>query len=184
MRRHHWIIASLGLLVAACNGHNDQTKAPAVAATPLGYDANSDFKAAGMAPEEYLKGSYPPEGDAGARAAWIGRSAGVKFNVPVAGRNLIVSGWAPYSLHQKSGLKDPLEVTVRVNGVDVATRKFTSDEFFDIRVPNAELTKAAGGGPTTTVEVDTSHGLIPSQTLGGNDAREVSIKISKMQLAF
>jgi hypothetical protein len=180
VRRYYWIIAGLGFLVAACDGHKDQVKAPGVAGAPVGYDANGDFKAA--AAEDYLKGSYPPEGDPGARAAWIGRSASATFKAPISGRTLLVSGWAPYSLHQKSGLKGPLEVLVRVNGVDVADRTFSSDAFFDIRVLNADLIKAASFAPTTTVEVATNHGFVPSQSLGGNDARELSIKISKVEL--
>jgi len=182
MRCHLCIIAALGLLAEACDGPKDPAKAPAPAATPVGYDANSDFKDAGPAAEQHLKGSYPPEGDAGARAAWIGRSAVATFKAPFAGRSLVVSGWAPYSLHQKSGLKEPLQIVVRLNGVDISTRTFTSDAFFDIRIPNADLVKAAGAAPTTTVEVVTSHGFIPSQTLGGADARELSIKISKVEL--
>jgi hypothetical protein len=176
------MIASLTLLVSACHGAPEQAKPPTVAAAAVGYDANDDFKAAGTTGEQTLRGSFAPEGTAGVRSAWIGRSANLQLNAPVEGRGLLVSGWAPYSLHQKSGLQGPLEVTVRVNGVQVATRSFTADEQFDLKVTNAELVKAGGDGKNSTVEIVVSHSFVPSQALGGNDSRELSIMVKKVLL--
>jgi hypothetical protein len=145
------------------------------------YDANDDFSGAGVAPESLLTGSYPPDGAPGAKSAWAGPLATLRMRPPSSGQELVVSGWAPYTLHQRAGLSGPLELKVTANDRLLASRRFTADEVFELRIPSDRL--AAGqSGKGITVKLLTSHSFVPSSAFGGPDVRQLAIKISSIKL--
>lgn len=143
---------------------------------PSSFDANAD------PPRGVLLGGWQPDGAAGHRSAWAGPRASVYLMKPKGPQQLVVSGWLPYSLYQRAGLKGPVTINVRVNGKTVASRAIGSTELFTITVTAPTVQRAMGAASIADVAVDTNHSFVPSHFWKSPDERTLSLKI--IRIAF
>jgi predicted GH43/DUF377 family glycosyl hydrolase len=143
-----------------------------LAPIPNGYDANTSNDA--------LSGAWAPDGNSGNKSAWGSQHVAGVFISPPVQDHLVISGWMPYAIHKKAGLSGPITITVNVNGSNVASKSFTSDDAFMIEIPAKDLRKAIGSDSLVKVTVNTDHAVVPSSIGISNDDRQLALKISKV----
>ncbi len=148
---------------------------------PDGYDA-AELIGQGIQQYSSLKGSFEPEGVGQDAFAWIGKKASIALSRPTPGQRLVISGWAPASLHQQAGHRGALILTILVNGKALSSTSFLNDGRFEIEIEYQKLAEVVADSDFMTVELAVNHTTVPAKAFGSADVRDLSLKISKIKL--
>lgn len=128
-----------------------------------------------------LHGCWPSDNSNGYVSSWCGPSTTFVLRAPQTRSMLQIHGWFPEDLYAKAGHREPVVVTVSVNGVVVTRAPLLAGGRFRIDAPFAGAAHTNASNGVAFVDVSTG-GLfvVPSAFSDSKDKRTLSLKIASV----
>ena len=120
------------------NMANEDSEQESSIEIPDKFDANDDWETSSISSQDFILGSYPIEGEASNRYAWIAEEMSVCLKNNEDTDKIVIEGYIPMDMYQNVGIEN-LVLTFYMDETVLVEKKFETAEVFQIELDKTNL---------------------------------------------